>query len=245
MKKLLIIANDAQACGKTTLMLILDEYLNRRQQRTAKAITAVDKELPERLEFFDVEESFQIQDLADLLQEKDAVIIDASTDGSAILGQSLRDQGLEDMLAEVDAELTVVVPICDDAEVLRCARQAAETYSGLGEFLVVRMPLAADFPETYEGSRTERVFNLLGAQLVTLPEIEQSTQMELDEMDLDIPLAMTQRGLLPRPLTHQLLVWEVAVGEQLKSAEKLIMPRLESPADRMESSYGRVLVGSK
>jgi hypothetical protein len=239
MKKLIIVANDAQACGKSTTALLLEQYLIRRQFRVARGITHPDQELPTKAEVLDLDEGFSMQELVDAFYGVDAFIIDCQTASHGALGQILREGGIEEILAELDAELTVIIPVCDDAEVLRGARDAAEEFSGLGEFIVINQPLESDVPEAYASSATEKVLRYLGAAHVSLPAPSLDTIENLLDMDLDLPLGLTQRGLLPRYLMHQLLSWEVECGERIKNCEALLHPTGPKEDD---SAYGPIVL---
>jgi hypothetical protein len=240
MKKLILVCNDAQACGKTSLALIVDEYLGRKGVRKTLAITSPEQELPRQAELMDFEEGFGMAEMVELIDQTDVLIVDVSTDGNEEFGSWCREHSLDDILSEVDAELTIIVPVCDDAEVLRGAAATAEIYSGLGEFLVVRCPLLADVEETWENSPSQRALSLLGARVMEAPKLGDAALDQIESLELDLPLAMTQRSLLPRFLRNELLAWEVACADQLNLHMDLLMPRPEELDDlHTESAYGR------
>src|SRR5690242_9710909 len=116
MKKLILIANDAQACGKSSIALVLDEYLSRKQVRRLLAVTSPDQELPRKTELLDLEEGVAAVDVVELIDRSAAVVVDIHTDGHQDFGALFRGSGLDDALTDIDAGLTVVVPVCEDAE---------------------------------------------------------------------------------------------------------------------------------
>ncbi len=243
MKKLILVANDAQACGKTSIALVLDEYLGRKQVKRLLAVTSQpQQELPCATEILDLEERIRASEVADLLMRTDALIIDVHTEGNVDFGTFFRDARIDDILTELDAELTVVIPVCDDAEVLRGAKEVAEAYSGLADFLVVKSPLLADVPEAWLDSLAHKALELLGAVEISAPAVPDGILDEIDAMELDLPLALTQRQLLPRYMRTELLGWEVAFSEQLHSVAALIVPEPTADDDlHGESVYGKTL----
>ena len=242
MKKLILVTNDAQSCGKTSIALVIGEYLRRKQVKHCLVNTAVEQELPNKAESLYLEDGIQPTELVHLLGKNDAVIFDIHTEGGTAFSQWFNKHGIEEILMELNADLTVVLPICDDAMVHREAMLMAEAYTGMAEFIAIQSPLLADVPETFRGSQLEKALRLLGASVITAPAIEDAVLDQIDEMDLTLPLALTQRPLLPRMLTHPLLAWEVEFGESLNEVSDYLIPQHEKIDDLgVDSDYGELL----
>jgi hypothetical protein len=242
MKKLILVTNDAQSCGKTTTSLVLSEYLRRKQIQHCLVHTSVDQELPCDVEMLNLEEGFTAGELVQLFGKNDAVICDIHTEEGHRFSSFFHKNGLDEILMELNAELTIVLPICDDADVHRQALEMAEAYTGMGEFIALRSPLLADTPESFAGSAVQRAFRLVGATVVNAPALEESVLDQIDELDLTLPLALTQRQLLPRFLTHQLLAWENSFAEVLADVSEHFLPQHDKLDDLgVESAYGQLL----
>jgi hypothetical protein len=242
MKKLILVTNDAQSCGKTSIALVISEYLRRKQISHCLVHTSPDQELPCEVELLSLEEGFSPAEMINLLDHHDAVICDIHTEGGADFAALYRKHGLDEVLMELNAELTVVLPLCEDAMVHREALSIAEAYTGLGEFLAVRSPLLADVPESFSSSPLAKALHLLGASVITAPSLDDTALDLVDEMDLNLPLALTQRSLLPRFLTHQLLAWEVDFAERMNSVSEILLPKHDKLDDLgVESAYGNLL----
>lgn len=242
MKKLILVTNDAQSCGKTSIALVLSEYLRRKQIRHCLVHTSTEQELPCDTEMLNLEDGISPSEIVNLLGRHDALICDIHTENGTDFSNFFHKHGLDEVLMELNAELTVVLPICDDADVHRQALSMAEAYTGMGEFIAVRSSLLADVPEKFAGSPVQKALKLLGAQVVNAPALEDTTLDQIDELDLTLPLALTQRQLLPRFLTHQLLSWEVAFAEALSEVAEHLVPRHEKLDDLgVESAYGQLL----
>lgn len=242
MKKLILVTNDAQSCGKTSVALALSEYLRKKQIKHCLVHTSVDQELPCETELLNLEDGINPLEMVQLLGANDAVICDIHTENGQDFSSFFHKHGMEEVLMELNAELTIVLPICDDSEVHRQALLMAEAYTGMGEFVAVRASLLADVPESFGGSSTQKALKLLGATILAAPALAESALDLIDELELTLPLALTQRHLLPRFLTHQLLAWEVEWAEAFSSYPEHFLPQHDKLDDLgIESAYGQLL----
>ncbi len=242
MKKLLIIANDADACGKTTLTALLSGYVQRKGMRHTVALTSQEQELPMDTVLLDAEEGFDPEDLVNLVDKTDVVIVDAHTGGAEAFEKRFFRHRLDEALDEIECGVTVILPVCDDAAVLQSAIERARAWNKCAELMIVRLPLLADEHENYEGSAAQRYFTQLGAVEISLPAVNETILDEIDAMDLDVPLALTQRQHLARFVRNELLGWEVSACEILRDAEELLIPTGSRSADtRDDAIFGKSL----
>ncbi len=243
MKKVIIISNNAEACGKTTLATVLCSLFQRKQISHQLIVTSPEQELPMPTVLMDLEDTFPADDLVDLIDHNEVIIIDCHTGGADRLFREFDRHRMDDVLEELEAELTVVIPVCQDSTVLNSAMELAEQYARLAEFLVVHVPLAADVPESWSTSSARRILQRLGATEVTMPVLADGIVDELDNLELDLPLALTQRQHLPRFVRHELLSWEVNFCENLRAADSLLLPRSAAVNRglREDSIFGKTL----
>lgn len=243
MKKVIIISNNAEACAKTTLAVVLMGLFQRKQLKCKLVVTSPDQELPVPVALMDLEESFPAAELVDWIDHHDVVVIDTHTGGANRLFRALERHRMDDVLEELEAELTVVIPVCQDSAVLESAMELAEGYSRMAEFLVVHTPLAADVPESWATSSARRLLKRLGTAEVNMPSVSDGILGELDNLELDLPLALTQRQHLPRFVRHGLLSWEVNFCENLRAVDSLLMPRVSAVNRglREDSVFGKTL----
>ncbi len=242
MKKVIIITNDADACGNTSLAVLLHSHLTRKQLKVSMVTTSMDQELPLDVTLFDAVEGFKPSAFIDLVDHSDVVLVDVHSGGAEKFERQFFKNHLDEALEEIRCGLTVVLPCCDDGHVLHNAMDRARAYSGTADFLTLQLPLLADDHEPYKASSAERLFKQLGAVNLSLPGVDDTILDELEAMDLDISLALTQREHLPRYLRQQLLKWEVAASEVLAEAEELLIPdRTKSSDEREDAIYGRTL----
>jgi hypothetical protein len=242
MKNLIIIANDTDACGNTTLTALLNGYFQRKGLRQSIALTSQEQELPMDTVLLDAEEGFAPQEFVDLVDQSQVVIIDVHTGGAERFEKHFFRNRLDEALDEIECGVTVILPVCDDAAVLQNAQERARVWNKCAEVIVVRLPLLADDPLPYNGSAAQRYFAQLGASELILPPVNDCILDEIDEMDLDVPLALTQRQHLTRFVRNELLAWEVAACEILREVESLLIPVASRAADTREDAiFGKSL----
>ena len=243
MKKVIIIANNAEACAKTTLATVLCGMFARKHITHQLITTSPDQELPLPTMLMDLEDTFPASDLVDWIDHHEVIIIDCHTGGASRLARAFERHHMDDVLEELEAELTVIVPVCQDSAVLESAHELAEQYARMADFLVVHVPLAADVPESWTGSSARRMLQRLGATELSMPALSDSIVNELDNLELDLPLALTQRQHLTRFVRHELLSWEVDFCENLRAADALLLPRTSAVNRglREDSIFGKTL----
>jgi hypothetical protein len=243
MKKVIIISNNAEACAKTTLSTVLCGYFQRKQISHQLVVTSSEQELPMPTVLMDLEDAFPVNDLVDLIDHHEVVVIDCHTGGGDRLVRAFERHHMDDILEELEAELTVIIPVCQDHAVLLSAHELAEQYARMGEFLIVHVPLAADVPESWSTSSARRILQRLGALELTMPALTDGIVDELDDLELDLPLALSQRQQLPRFVRHELLSWEVNFCENLRAADHLLLPRTTgvNRGLREDSIFGKTL----
>jgi hypothetical protein len=242
MKKLIVIANDADACGKTTLTALISGFVQRKGMRSIVAHTSLEQELPLETVLLDAEDGFAPTELVDLVDHTDVVIVDTNTGSAEDFEKHFFRHRLDEALDEIECGVTVLLPVCEDAAVLHSAIERARVWNKCAEIVVVKLPLMADDHESYQGSQAQRYFQQLGAAEVSLPAVNDTILDEIDALDLDVPLALTQRQHLARFVRNELLGWEVNACEQLREFEELFIPARSRTEDtRDDAIFGKSL----
>ena len=243
MKKVITIANNAEACGKTTLAVVLSGLYQRKQIRHHLVLTSAEQEIPLATTLMDLDYPFPADAFVDMIDHHDVVIIDCHTGNAERLLRAFERHRMDDVLEELEAELTVVIPVCEDSAVLESAHELAQGFSRMADFLVVHVPLLADIPESWSHSTARRMLQGLGATDVTMPIVSDRMVEELDHLQLDLPLALTQRQLLPRFVSLELQAWELNLCQNFHAADRVLLPAL-SPVNRglrEDSIFGKTL----
>ena len=106
MKNLILIANDTDACGNTTLAALLSGYLQRKGVRQTIALTSPEQELPMDTVFLDAEDGFAPQELVDLVEHAQVVIVDVHTGGAERFEKHFFRNRLDEALDEIECGVT-------------------------------------------------------------------------------------------------------------------------------------------
>src|SRR5689334_18585977 len=147
MKKLIVIANDADACGKTTLTALLSGFIQRKGMRHVVALTSEEQELPLDTVLLNAEDGFAPEELVDLVDHTDVIIVDVHTGNAEDFEKHFFRNRLDEALDEIECGVTVVLPVCDDAAVLHHATERARVWNKCAEVMIVKLPLLADDAE--------------------------------------------------------------------------------------------------
>jgi hypothetical protein len=243
MKKLILVANDADACGKTTTTAVLQGILQRKGLRHTLVVTSLDQEMPLETVLMDAEEGFEPQEMVNLVDHADVVLADIHTGGAAAFEKHFFRPRLDEALDEIECGVTVVLPVCDDSIVLHEAMDRARAWNKCADIMVVHYPLLADEAMPYAGSAAQKYFAQMGAIEVFLPVVNDAIIDEIEAMDMDVPLALMQRQHLSRFVRNDLHAWEIQCAEVIRAAaENLLVPGASRAEDMREDAvFGREL----
>lgn len=243
MKKLILIANDADACGKTTVTALIQGILQRKSLRHTLVMTSPDQELPAATRLMDAEDGFAPQEMVDCVDHAEVVLADVNTGGAVNFEKHFFRPRLDEALDEIECGVTVVLPVCDDAIVLHEAMDRARVWNKCAEIVVVHLSLLADEPMQYQGSAAQKYFTQIGATEVYLPALKDAIVDEIDAVDMDVPLALMQRQHLSRFVRNDLHAWEIQCAELIRNAaEPLLIPVASRSEDlREDAVFGRDL----
>ncbi len=237
MKKLILITNDADACGKSAVAALIHGILQRKGTRHTMVMTSPEQELPVATRLLDAEEGFTPQEMVDCVDHTDVVVADVSTGAAINFEKHFFRPRLDEALDEIECGVTVVLPVCDDAIVLHEAIERARVWNKCAEILVVHLSLLADEPMVYQGSAAQKFFTQIGAAEVHLPCVKEAIIDEIDAVDMDVSLALMQRQHLSRFVRNALHAWEIKCAELIRNAaEPLLIPVASRSQDLREDA---------
>jgi hypothetical protein len=129
------------------------------------------------------------------------------------------------LLAELEAELTVVLPVNRESEGFAGILELAETFSDDADYLVVHTPVKAELESEFERSEAARALEYLGAMEIEMPEIDAGLLKAVEEdAGMRLAAALGKRDQLPRGLRSKLHDWEVRFSGEFAEAEEFLMP---------------------
>ncbi len=226
MKKVILILNDLAGSGKTTCAQVLHEHLLRRgvDHIQVTTDTTSDLDLPE-FETLDITDGLEPNDIVSLVDRGSVAVVDVhSEDGAATLGEFFVENEIADLLGELEASLTVVIPANDEVESFEGIERLTRMFADDADYVVVRSTVPAEYSAAFEGSEGAHALEQLGAVFVEMPEMDSDLVGELDGLGLSVAEALYARKQLPRYLRNDLHTWEIDFAEALGDADEFLLP---------------------
>ncbi len=116
MKKLIVVANDIEASGKSTVSRAIANHLTN-QEINCALISSDERELDGGFkgEFWDFQDDMEVSQLIFNLDRYDAVVFDVQSGMARVWAEFCEENGVDDLLNEMDVEMTMVIP-CNESE---------------------------------------------------------------------------------------------------------------------------------
>ncbi|HRQ88957.1 MAG TPA: hypothetical protein PLA50_09180 [Bacteroidia bacterium] len=214
MKKLIVVVNDLERSGKSVLARALSHHLGSEDIKHL-LVTSNEMDMTDSFpgEFWDLEDQFDVSQLIAAVDRYEAVVLDVHTGAARNWGDLFEAEDLENVLAEIDAEMTLLIP---DTRSERCNEEIldlTEIFSDQADYVIAHLPGDARNEVKWKGSPAEKAIRYLGACEVAMPGISDELKTALDNAGLDFPEALNQPSLLPRFAEVQVTQWlERAAG---------------------------------
>lgn len=226
MKKLIFILNDLGQVGKTTCTQVLHEYLERKGFNHLMVATDPDAgdALPDS-QVIDIGDGLNTSDIIEMLDRGGIVLMDVATDCAGALADFCAEEEIGTLLAELEAELTIVLPLNRELEAFEPLIDVVETIADDADYVVVHTPTKTELQGDFENSELARALEHLGAIEVEMPRIEPGILNELEnERGLPLAAALGDRKQLPRYLRDAIHAWELEFCSDLAEANDFILP---------------------
>ena len=231
MKKLLVVLNDLEGSGKSTVARTLSHYLSDQSVRHALVISDErDAEAGLTGEFWDIEDEIEMGQLIRSLDRNDAVILDIASGAARNWADFCESEELDSVLSEMDVEMTLIIP---EHRAERCHEEIvdlAEIFSDQADYVIVHLPIEpkGSVEEKWKGGYAAKAVNYLGALELNLPGIDSDLDAALESSDLSLGQALGQLDELPRFLEVQVTEWrEKAILACERASEYLIPERVD------------------
>lgn len=227
MKKLIVVINDLDGSGKSTVARALSHHLSGSEIRHTLILTdGADLEAGLSGEYWDIEDEIEMSQLIRCLDSADAVVVDVASGSARNWAEFCESEELENVLAEMDVEMTMVIP---EHRSERCHEEIvdlAEIFSDQADYVIVHLPLAArgSAEERWKGGYAAKAVNYLGAVEITLPDIQPELRAALDASDIGLGEALGQLSDLPRFLEVQACEWLEQASLACERARDYLLP---------------------
>ena len=222
MKKLVIAINSQKKSGKTTFTRVYREMLSRNGLDAINLHTSEADSVAGSL-LWDVEEDHDEEFLLAHVESNDVVTIDVASNHVDALKDFLDNSSTYEALAELDAEITVIIPNQPDVDMSADIVELGEFFSDEADYIVLHASTVAE--DHWKGSVAEKAMNYLGAVELELPELnaEFANQLE-NEHKISLSDGLVRRKELPRFLRDELHRWELSYTTVLEEAGELLIP---------------------
>ncbi len=225
MKKLIVVVNDLERSGKSTLARVLSHHLQAEEVKHL-LVTSDEMDMTDAFpgEFWDLEDQFDVSQVISAIDRHDAVVLDVHSGAARNWGDLFESEDLENLLAEIDAEMTLVIP---DTRTERCNEEIcdlAEIFSDQADYLIVHLPGDKRTEIKWKGSPAEKAIRYLGASEVEMPGLPDSLHTALENAGVTLPEALNNPSLLPRFAEVQVMQWIERVSSCLAGGNEQLLP---------------------
>ena len=225
MKKLVLILNDLPEVGKSSFSRVFEQFMSRKKIDYLPISTAESK--LGHPTYWNLEDELEVGHLISFLDQSDVAVVDVATGDGATLAEFFNEEDVFDVLLEMEAELTLVVPVPNHVEISDEVVAIGEAFADNADYLIVREPVEFDEANdsSWVGTYGEKVMDYMGAHVVEAPAMDVTMLGEIEEGNgLSLANALADRSGLPRYLRDALHTWELEYSECLADAPELFIP---------------------
>lgn len=131
---------------------------------------------------------------------------------------------LSDLLAQLKASLTVVIPVSHEADSVAQAKLLSDVLADSCQYLIVKNEGLTDRFGLYEGSQArKRIVGELAGKEIVMPKLYDWLVAKLNADNLT-PTQAAQNGKLSLMDRQRLKSWQQRFYEQLDSAKEVLLP---------------------
>lgn len=224
MKKLIVVVNDLERSGKSALARAISHHLGELEVDHL-LVTSNEMDMTDTFsgEFWDLEDQFDVSQLIGALDSHDAIVVDVHTGAARNWGEFCESTDLENLLAEINAEMTVVIP---NSRSERCNEEItdlAEIFADQADYVVAHLP-GDDRAIKWKASPAEKSLRYLGAAEISLPAISDEMATAMESSGIELKEALNQPSGLPRFAEVQVSQWLEEVSNALSAGQDYLLP---------------------
>ncbi|MDF1659407.1 MAG: hypothetical protein P1U58_17455 [Verrucomicrobiales bacterium] len=224
MKKLIVVVNDLERSGKSSLARAVAHHLNESEVKNL-LVTSNEMDMSDsyRGEFWDLEDQFDVSLLIGALDNYDAIVLDVHTGAARNWGEFCENEEIENLLAELDAEMTMVIP---NSQGERCNEEItdlAEIFADQADYVVAQLP-GDDRAVKWKASPAEKALRYLGASEVNFPGMSDDLVTALETSGVEFANALNNPSELPRFAEVQVTQWLEKANDALVAGQDYLLP---------------------
>jgi hypothetical protein len=225
MKKLIVVVNDLERSGKSSTARAITHHLNELEVNHL-LVTSNEMDMTDSFggEFWDLEDQFEISQLIGALDSHDAVVVDIHTGAARNFGEFCENEELENLLAELDTEMTLVIPNNQSERCNEEITDLAEIFADQADYVIAHLPADERTQVPWKKSPAEKAIRYLGAAQVDIPGLSDDLLTAMENTEVEFAEALNNPSGLPRFAEVQITQWLEKTSEALSVGREYLVP---------------------
>jgi len=225
MKKLIVVVNDLERSGKSSVARAITHHLSTLEVNHL-AVTSNEMDMTDTFtgEFWDLEDQFDLSLMIGAIDNHDAIVLDVHTGAARVWGELCEEHDLENLLAELDTEMTLVVT---DTRTERCNEEIcdiAELFADQADYIIAHLPGDERTEMVWKGSLAAKALKYLGGTEVEIPAPSDDLKTGLSTAEVELAKALNNPAGLPRFTEVPLTQWLERTSVSLNNAREYLIP---------------------
>ena len=224
MKKLIVVVNDLERSGKSALARAIAHHLNESEVKHL-LVTSNEMDMSDSYkgEFWDLEDQFDVSLLIGALDNFDAIVLDVHTGAARNWGEFCENEDLENLLAELDTEMTMVIPNNQSERCNEEMSDLAEIFADQADYVIAHLP-GDERAVKWKASPAEKAVRYLGASEVSFPGMPDDLVTALETSEVKFANALNNPSELPRFAEVQVAQWLEKANGALVAGQDYLLP---------------------
>lgn len=225
MKKLIVVVNDLERSGKSSVARAISHHLSSLEVSHLR-VTSNEMDMTETFEgeFWDLEDQFDLSLVIGAIDSHDAIVLDVHTGAARIWGDICEEHDLENLLAELDTEMTLVVT---NTRSERCNEEICditELFADQADYIIAHLPGDERTEVEWKGSLGAKSLKYLGGTEIEIPGLSDDLNTALESTEIDLANALNKPSSLPRFTEVPVTQWIERTSESLNMAQDYLVP---------------------
>jgi len=230
MKKLIVVVNDLERSGKSVLARAIAHHLAE-QEVDHLLVTSNEMDMTDSFpgEFWDLEDQFELSQLIGALDSHDTVVLDVHSGAARTWGEFCESEDLENLLAELDTEMTLVIPNTQSERCNEEITDIAEIFSDQSDYIIAHFPGDDRTAIPWKGSGAEKSLRFLGALEIDVPSLNSDLATAVKNTEVTLTDALNHPSELPRFAEVPVQQWLEKLSLSLTEANDYLLPEAIGP----------------
>ncbi len=225
MKKLIVVINDLERSGNSTLARAIAHHLNQNEVKH-KLITSDENDLHDTFEgeFWDLDEQLDTDNLIQAMETNEALVLDIHTGAARDLAEFCEAEELDNLLTELDVDMTLVIP---DTGSVRCNEEIVDLtdlFADSADYVIARMPISGRDMMEWKGSDAAKSTRYLGSLNIEIAGFSDDLKTAMESTNVEITTALNKPESLPRFAEVQVCQWLEDISESFDEAAEFLIP---------------------